>query len=381
MELQQSARCQLCKALGSLLFVVMCCCLPPLCRFLPAAWPERSTATPSPKLFFRHLLPGASSPSQKLTGDSPSLPPLVGCTSTPEKLRKQLINEKTVWGETRLLESYCCMTCLRHRFSGFVWQQEARPLRTLETNRPEKPLHPSEPPQRNSEPTWLSESFTREKKFSSALPQTAHQSGPLFQDGWAPCPSQSPDGNVPRPTPQRSGTWLPAAACPAPVPAEAAEERRPRRCGAPCAALPRERAAAQAPGARQPTTLRQGEGSDADGLRQQRARTLSWERRKRHARQAHGSLLRDPRERPGARLSLRGAAKCCSTALANTAPFHPTLHPAVHPVWYPLACVPSVPTQALKPSWCRGREPSSCVVVIAVPTAMGKHRAGKAGAL
>lgn len=185
-----------------------------------------------PQLFFRHLLPGASSPSQKLTSDSPSPPPLVGCTSTSEQLRKPLINGKRVWGETRLFESHCCMTCLRHRFSGFVWQQEARPPRILETNKPEKPLHPSEPPQTNSAPTWLSESFTRKEKFSSALPETAHQSGPLFQDGWAPCPSQSPDGNVPRPTPQRSGTWLPAAACPAPVLAEAAEERRPRRCAA-----------------------------------------------------------------------------------------------------------------------------------------------------
>lgn len=52
-----------------------------------------------PQLFFRHLLPGASSPSQKLTRDSPSPPPFVGFTSTSEKLRKQLINEKTIWGE------------------------------------------------------------------------------------------------------------------------------------------------------------------------------------------------------------------------------------------------------------------------------------------
>lgn len=130
------------------------------------------------------------------------------------------------------------MTCLRHRFSGFVWQQEARPLSILETNKPEKPLQPSEPPQRNPAPTWLRKTFTRQRKkkvFISSARNCASKRS-FVQDGWAPCPSQSPHGNVPRPTAHRSGTWLPAAACPAPVLAEeAAAERRPRRCAAPCA--------------------------------------------------------------------------------------------------------------------------------------------------
>lgn len=93
-------------------------------------------------------------------------------------------------------------SCLRHHSSGFVWQQEARPLHILGTSKPGKSLHPSQAlPQSNSAPTCLTISFPGEK-FPSALLEIAAQSGPLLQDGWAPCPSQSPDGNLP-PTPHR----------------------------------------------------------------------------------------------------------------------------------------------------------------------------------
>lgn len=126
------------------------------------------------------------------------------------------------------------MTCLRHRFSGFVWQPEARPLRILETNKPEKPLQPSEQPQRNSAPTWLNESFTRgEKSFHQLCPKlrikavlcsrtAGHPARPSHRTGMSPAPRRR----------GRSGTWLPAAACPAPG---LSEVRRPRRCAAPCA--------------------------------------------------------------------------------------------------------------------------------------------------
>lgn len=102
-ELQQSARCQLCKTQGSLLFLVNVRLPPTIVQISPGCLARAFYRNTIPQLFFRHLLPGASSPSRELTRDSPSPPPLVGCTSTSEKLRKQLINEKYSLGRNKAL--------------------------------------------------------------------------------------------------------------------------------------------------------------------------------------------------------------------------------------------------------------------------------------
>lgn len=219
------------------------------------------------------------------------------------------------------------MTCLRHRFSGFVWQQEARPLSILETNKPEKPLQPSEPPQRNPAPTWLRKTFTRQRKKKSF-----HQLCPKLRIKAVLCsrtaghPARLSHRTGMSPAPRRTGA---VPGCLQRLVQRRCSRRRRRRSGGRGAArlrVPRERAAAQAPGARQPTTLRQGEGRDADTLREQDARTLSWERRKRHARQAHGSLLRSRAEPPPCRQMLpeqhRPPPGSCS-ARQSPAPSHP----------------------------------------------------------
>lgn len=98
-------------------------------------------------------------------------------------------------------------SCLRHRLSGFVWQQEARPLRILGTSKPEKPLHPSSvSPQRNSVPTWRTVSFQKRKVFiGSARNCTSKRSfvtGPLGTlpvsvTGWESSPTPHRRGVVP----------------------------------------------------------------------------------------------------------------------------------------------------------------------------------------
>lgn len=185
----------------------------------------------------------------------------------------------------------------------------------------------------------------------------AHQSGPLLQAGWAPCLlPQSPDGNPAHPTPPRNGTWLPAAACPALAVPEAPALRGSAGCGD--ARLPPRctpaLAEAQAPGARQPTTLQRagGEGGRRRSrLQKQDDGMLSWKRRKHHAHQEQGSLLRDPREPQGMGQSPLAAAAHCPNSTPPSAgvetatvtpalhqPYlrHPTLKRVLHPSWYHL---------------------------------------------
>lgn len=193
-------------------------------------------------------------------------------------------------------------SCLRHHFSGFVWQQEARPLHILGTSKPGKSRHPSPVlPRSNSAPTCLTVSFPGEK-FPPALPEIAAQIGPLLQGGWAPCPSQSPDGNLP-PTPRRR------AAVPGCLQrlVQRRHSRMPQSCGEAQAAARRSsddecRAALRssrnaAPGAQQPTTLRQGEGRRCRQAPEALRWALCCERRKRHTHtKPCAPISRDPRE-------------------------------------------------------------------------------------
>lgn len=193
-------------------------------------------------------------------------------------------------------------SCLRHHFSGFVWQQEARPLHILGTSKPGKSRHPSPVlPRSNSAPTCLTVSFPGEK-FPPALPEIAAQIGPLLQGGWAPCPSQSPDGNLP-PTPRRR------AAVPGCLQrlVQRRHSRMPQSCGEAQAAARRSsddecRAALRssrnaAPGAQQPTTLRQGEGRRCRQAPEALRWALCCERRKRHKHtKPCAPISRDPRE-------------------------------------------------------------------------------------
>lgn len=201
------------------------------------------------------------------------------------------------------------LSCLRHRFSGFVWQQEARPLRILGPSKLEKPLHPSSaPPQRNSVPARLNCKLPKEKSFLSALPEIALQSRPLLQDGRAPCPPVSVTGRESSPAP------LPGGAVPACL-QRLVRRRHPRRHRAAAvrgshgvcrAAFPLLTPLLLFPGSSAGTgrsaanqTAAGGGEEMQPGFRNRTVGGFSWERRKRHARQAQGHPLGERREPPG----------------------------------------------------------------------------------
>lgn len=276
------------------------------------------------------------------------------------------------------------MTCLRHRFSGFVWQQEARPLSILETNKPEKPLQPSEPPQRNPAPTWLRKTFTRQRKKK------------VFISSARNCASKRSF------VPGRLGTLpvsVTARECPPP---HGAQERYLAACsglssagargggggGAAAAAL----RGSVCPGSerrrRHPALGSQPHcGRGRGGMRTRSAnRTLG--RSPGNAESATHAKLTAPSS--GAGPSPRRAAKCCPSSTGHRrAPARPAkalLHPTLHPVaeGFTSCLVPPSPASPLltpcqppKPSWGSCREPSSCVAAIAMPTS---RRSGKAGA-
>lgn len=107
----------------------------------------------------------------------------------------------------------CAKSCLHHRFSGFVWQQEARPLHILGTNKPEKPLPPFFTGKFRAH--LANYKLPKEKSFHQLCPKLHLKAVLCYRTAGHPARLSHRMGILPLTPALQRGTWLRAATCPA----------------------------------------------------------------------------------------------------------------------------------------------------------------------